>query len=154
MNHSDEFDEQPKRQFDLGRYLDVVRRRHMQFLMPFFVAWLLVWGSSWVLPPVYKSSTLILVEQPVVPKNFVVPNVTDDLQSALQSITQQILSRTRLLLIIDKHKLYEDQHRRLTADQKVALMRKDIDIELVRDPHNEAITAFRIFYSGSTPQIT
>lgn len=153
MNNSDEFDEQPKGQLDMVRYLDIVRRRHMQFLAPFFVAWLLVWGSAWVLPPVYKSSTLILVEQPVVPKNFVVPNVSDDIQSALQSITQQILSRTRLLLIIDKHKLYENQHRHLTADQKVGLMRKDIDIELVRDPQNEAITAFRIFYSGPTPQI-
>jgi succinoglycan biosynthesis transport protein ExoP len=55
----------------------------------------------------YKSSTLILVEQPTMPKDYVAPNVTDDLQTRLQSITQQILSRSRLLLIIDKLHLYE-----------------------------------------------
>ncbi len=67
------------------------------------------------------------------PKNYVEPNVSDDLQNRLQSITQQILSRTRLLLIIDKLHLYEDSHRQITPDEKVELMRKDIDIELVRD---------------------
>ena len=56
----------------------------------------------------YKSGTLILVEQPTMPSNYVVPNVVDDLQNRLQSITQQILSRTRLLLIIDKLNLYSD----------------------------------------------
>ena len=66
------------------------------------------------------------------PKNYVEPNVSDDLQNRLQSITQQILSRTRLLLIIDKLHLYGDSHRQLTPDEKVELMRKDIDIELVR----------------------
>src|SRR5271163_273504 len=86
------------------------------------------------------------------PKNYVEPNVSDDLQNRMQSITQQILSRTRLLLIIDKLHLYGDGHRQLTQDEKVDLMRKDIDIELVRDPHND-ITAFKIFYSAHDPHV-
>ena len=76
------------------------------FLIPLFIAWLAVWGASWVLPPRYKSGTLILVEQPTMPKDYVTPNVNDDLQQRLQSITQQILSRTRLLHIIDHLNLY------------------------------------------------
>ena len=71
-----------------------------------FFGWLLVWGASWVVPARYKSGTLILVEQPTMPKDYVTPNVTDDLQERLQSITQQILSRTRLLHIIDELNLY------------------------------------------------
>jgi succinoglycan biosynthesis transport protein ExoP len=134
--------------FDIQRYLQVVRRRHIHFLIPLFLGWLIVWGSSWVLPVRYKSGTLILVEQPTMPKNYVVPNVTDDLQNRLQSITQQILSRTRLLLIIDKLHLYGDTRRQNTPDEKVERMRKDIDIELVHDSHNEQITAFKISYSA------
>jgi succinoglycan biosynthesis transport protein ExoP len=103
MTMTQEFEEQEnEQQFDLARILGIVRRRHLQFLIPLFVGWLAVWGSSWFLPARYKSSTLILVEQPTMPKNYVEPNVNDDLQDRLQSITQQILSRTRLLLIIDK----------------------------------------------------
>src|SRR5580693_10420478 len=94
-------EEQPAA-FDIDYCLSVVRRRHIHFLLPLFLGWIVVWGASWFLPVRYKSGTLILVEQPTMPKNYVEPNVTDDLQERLQSISQQILSRTRLLLIIDK----------------------------------------------------
>jgi len=137
---------------DLAHYMQIVRRRHIHFLVLLFLVWLLIWGASWLLPVQYKSGTLILVEQPSMPKNYVVPNVTDDLQNRLQSITQQILSRTRLLLIIDKLHLYQDGRHKFTQDEKVDRMRKDIDIELVRDTHNE-ITAFKIYYSARNPHI-
>ncbi|MGA2831979.1 MAG: hypothetical protein ABSE55_02805 [Terracidiphilus sp.] len=150
---AEEPEEQTSEPFDLQRYLSVVRRRHIHFLIPLLVGWLAVWGASWVLPASFKSSTLILVEQPTMPKNYVVPNVSDDLQDRLQSITQQILSRTRLLLIIDKLHLYEGGRKRVAADEKVELMRKDIAIELVRDNHGEEITAFRINYSAHDPHI-
>jgi len=86
------------------------------------------------------------------PKDYVVPNVNDNLQDRLQSITQQILSRTRLLLIIDKLHLYGDPRHVLTPDEKVENMRKDIEIELVRDPQNH-ITAFRVSYFAPDPHI-
>src|ERR1035437_10192606 len=118
---------------DLQRYLGVVRRRHVHFLIPLLLGWLVVWGASWVLPARYKSGTLILVEQPTMPKNYVEPNVNEDLQDRLASIQQQILSRTRLLMIIDKLHLYGGDHGQTAPDEKVDLMRKDIDIELVRN---------------------
>src|SRR3984885_13129842 len=138
---------------DVERYLEIVRRRHIHFLIPLFLGWLVVWGASWVLPVRYKSGTLILVEQPTMPSNYVVPNVVDDLQTRLQSITQQILSRTRLLLIIDKLNLYSTARRRITPDEKVELMRKDIDIELVRGTQVGQITAFRVYYSARDPRV-
>lgn len=147
------YEEQGSEGPDIQRYLQVVRRRHLHFLVPFFLGWLLVWSASWVLPARYKSATLILVEQPTMPKNYVEPNVSDDLQNRLQSITQQILSRTRLLLIIDKLHLYANSRRHLTPDEKVDLMRKDIDIELVHDAQGQQITAFKISYSAHDPHV-
>jgi polysaccharide chain length determinant protein (PEP-CTERM system associated) len=136
----------------MGRYLDIVRRRHMIFLILLLFGWAAVWGSSWFLPARYKSSTLILVEEPAMPKNYVVPNVNDNLQDRLQSITQQILSRTRLLLIIDKLHLYQGKRQPSTPDGRVDKMRKDIgDIELVKDPQTQAITSFRINYTAPDP---
>ncbi|MGA9687255.1 MAG: Wzz/FepE/Etk N-terminal domain-containing protein, partial [Candidatus Sulfotelmatobacter sp.] len=63
----DDLDEQNSEGFDLQRYLGIVRRRHLLFLIPLFLAWAAVWGVSWALPPRYQSSTLILVEQPTMP---------------------------------------------------------------------------------------
>ncbi len=137
---------------DIQKYVDVIRRRHLAFLTALLLVWAAVWGTSWILPPTYKSGTLILVEAPTMPKAYVTPNVNDDLQDRLQNITQQILSRTRLLLIIDKFDLYADNHSHLTPDEKVEDMRKDIDIKLVRD-RGEAVTAFNIYYSAHSPEI-
>jgi polysaccharide chain length determinant protein (PEP-CTERM system associated) len=138
--------------FDLQRYLGMVRRRHLHFLSPLFFGWLVVWGASWILPPRYLSSTLILVEQPTMPKDYVTPNINDDLQERMQSITQQILSRTRLLHIIDQYNLYASEHAQRSPDQKVELMRKDIVIDLVRDERNR-ITAFNVSYSSRNPRM-
>jgi polysaccharide biosynthesis transport protein len=148
----DDLDEKSSEVFDLQRYLGIVRRRHMQFLIPLFLGWAIVWGASWVLPPRYESSTLILVEQPTMPKDYVTPNVNDDLQERMQSITQQILSRTRLLHIIDQFNLYAAPRSQPSPDQKVERMRKDIDIELVRDARNQ-ITAFNVSYSSRDPRM-
>ncbi len=148
----EDLEEQKSDGFDLPRYLGMVRRRHMQFLIPLLLGWLAVWGASWVLPSRYRSGTLILVEQPTMPKDYVTPNVNDDLQDRLRSITQQILSRTRLLHIIDELNLYADEHGRLTPDDKVERMRKDIEIELVRDGEGR-VSAFNVYYSSRDPQV-
>lgn len=149
-----EIEEQQGEAFDLQRYLNIARRRHMHFLVPAFFGWLIVWGASWFLDVRYKSGTLILVEQPTMPKNYVTPNVSDDLQDRMASIEQQILSRTRLLTIINKLHLYDDEGgRKLNPDEKVAAMRNDIKLELVHDTHGEQITAFRIYYWAEDPHI-
>src|ERR1700683_800070 len=148
----DDLDENSSEGFDPQHYLGMIRRRHLQFLIPLFLGWAVVWGASWVLPPVYRSGTLILVEQPTMPKDYVTPNVNDDLQDRLRSITQQILSRTRLLHIIDQLNLYADPHSHLSADDKVEGMRKQIEIELVRDTENR-VSAFNVYYSSHDPRV-
>ena len=149
----DEFvEEQSGEGLDIPRYLGIAKRRHLHFLIPLFIGFVAVWTASWVLPPKYESTTLILVEQPTMPKDYVTPNISDDLQQRMQSITQQILSRTNLLHIIDQFHLYSREHGEPTPDDKVAGMRKDIDIELVRDARNQ-ITAFNVSYTSRDPRM-
>jgi len=147
----DELEEQGGQELDIQRYLGIVKRRHLYFLIPLFFGWIVVWAASWVLPPKYQSTTLILVEQPTMPKDYVTPNVTDDLQQRLQSITQQILSRTNLLRIIDQYNLYTLEHAKRSPDDKVGSMRKDIDIELIRD--RDQITGFNVSYTSRDPRL-
>ena len=146
----DELEEQSGEGLDIERWLGVVKRRHLHFLIPVFVGWVAVWAASWILPPRYQSSTSILVEEPTMPKDYVKPNISDDLQERMQSITQQILSRTNLLHIINEFHLYSRPHAEPSDDDKVTSMRKDIDIELVRDARNQ-ITAFNVSYTSRSP---
>jgi polysaccharide biosynthesis transport protein len=49
----DDLEEKSSEGFDLQHYLGIVRRRHMQFLIPLLLGWLVVWGASWILPSRY-----------------------------------------------------------------------------------------------------
>jgi polysaccharide chain length determinant protein (PEP-CTERM system associated) len=138
---------------DLEHYWSLARRRQWYFLLPFFGVWLLVWCASWLLPSTYRSSTLILVEQPAVPQQYVTPNVSaSDLQNRLDSMTEQILSRTRLQRIIDTRNLYLNERDHRTSEELVERMRKDITVELVRAPDRQ-VTAFNVFYSSKDPLV-
>ena len=64
---------------DFTEIKGIVRRRRWQFLVPFFLGWLLIWGVSWMIRPTYRSGTLILVEQPSVPEKYVVSNIDSDI---------------------------------------------------------------------------
>lgn len=133
----------------------IVRRRRWWFLVPFFLGWALVWAASWFLPTTYQSVALIDVEQPKVPEYYVEPNVAINLQGRLQSMTQEVLSRTRLQTIVDNFHLYPPARglaRLLQASDPIEQMRKDIKIELVELPgHPGQFSAFKIFYSGDSP---
>jgi succinoglycan biosynthesis transport protein ExoP len=137
---------------DFAEIKGIVRRRRWHFLVPFFCGWLLVWGASWVIPSTYRSGTLILVEQPSVPEKYVVSNIDSDIQQQLDSITQQILSRTRLLRIIDKLGLYDKERKRKSTDDLVEMMRKDIEIELSHGD-DKKLSAFNIYYANRDPRM-
>jgi polysaccharide chain length determinant protein (PEP-CTERM system associated) len=137
---------------DFSEIKGIFRRRRWQFLVPFFCGWVLVWGASWLIPSTYRSGTLILVEQPSVPEKYVVSNIDSDIQHQLDSITQQILSRTRLVRIIDNLGLYAQDRKRKSADDLVDTMRKDIEIELSHGDDRK-LSAFNIYYASRDPKM-
>src|SRR6267378_8681872 len=150
MRMIDDLEEVPS--LSLEDYWAVVRRRRWSIFLPMFICWALVWSVSWFLPTAYRSEALILVEQQKVPEQYVVPNVTVSLQDRLQSMTQQILSRTRLQATIDRFGLYSRDGGFLSkwqATDPVDQMRRDIQIELVSAPGRPGeLTAFKIRYSA------
>jgi len=147
-------EEQEGPQLSIQDYWQILQRRRWWLLAVIFGCWALAWVASWITPAIYRSETLILVEQQKVPQQYVVSNVSVDLQERLQSMTQQILSRTRLQRIIDQFHLYEGLKKRLGPDGPVDAMRKDIAIELVDAPgKSEDLTAFRIAYNAPNPKL-
>ena len=146
-----------RRRADLMDYWAIARRRFWWISITLFVCWAAVWGLSWLLPATYQSEALILVEQQKVPENYVASNVTVDLQDRLQSMTQQILSRTRLQTTIDRFHLYSSRPaivRFTEAKDPIDQMRSDIKIDLVRaSDHPGELTAFKIQFSASSPEL-
>jgi succinoglycan biosynthesis transport protein ExoP len=136
-----------------SKYWELAQRRRWYLALPAFTIWAIVWVAGWFLPAVYRSETLILVEGQKVPEQYVVSNVATDLQERLQSMTQQILSRTRLLSVIDEFNLYP-AYSPSNPDRRLERMRNDIQIELVQSPSQRGeVTAFKIAYLSRDPRL-
>src|SRR5438045_5006216 len=130
-------------------YMAIARRRRWWLIAPLLLGWAMVMSAAWYLPPRYRSETVIIVEQQKVPEQYVLPNVAADLQQRLQSMTQQILSRTRLLGIINTFHLYSKKRNNSDTDLAVEGMRRDVKIELVQAPGRPwELSAFKISYSA------
>ena len=139
---------------NLQDYLRIAQRRRWWLILPFFLGWAVVMSTTWFITPRFRSETVIIVEQQKVPEQYVLPNVANDLQQRLQSMTQQILSRTRLLGIIDALRLYGKDQKPADEDSRVRQMRDDIKIDLVQAPGRPwELSAFKISYSASTPTL-
>jgi polysaccharide chain length determinant protein (PEP-CTERM system associated) len=127
--------------------VEIFLRRRWLFGGGLFACWLIVWSASWLLPSVYCSESKILVEQQKVPEEYVVSNVTVDLQQRLEAMRQQILSRTRLQRIIDQYQLYRGNHS--NPDEVIEQMRKDIKTDIDETPgHRGQLSAFKISYNA------
>src|SRR5512147_1612351 len=87
---------EPTKGAGLERIHAIWRRRKwlalLVFALPFAAAASLVLS----LPGLYRSKAIVLVERQQVPEAFVRPTVTSELETRLQTISQEILSRSRL----------------------------------------------------------
>src|SRR5215831_5972328 len=116
----DELDDQRATR-GIGDYKDILLRRKWWIIGPLFFGFLLVFLSAWIIPAQYTSESVILAEHQKVPEQYVPSNVEVDLQNRLLSMTQQVLSRQRLLALIDQLKLYPGYSS--SPDEQVKQMR-------------------------------
>jgi polysaccharide chain length determinant protein (PEP-CTERM system associated) len=106
------------------------------------------------LPNLYTSQTLILVDPQKVPESYVKSTVTGDVRGRLGTLSQQILSATRLQKIIDALNLYQEERKKKAREEIVMQMRKDITTTVVSDFGNTTdLQAFRIQYRGRDPRL-
>jgi len=124
----------------------LIKRRVWWVLVPFALIAAITAVVARKLPDWYRSESLILVVPQRVPEGYVKSTVTTRIEDRLQSITQQILSRTRLERIIQDFSLYADERRNGIMEDIVDRMRKDIEVQVIKGD------AFRVSYVGREPR--
>lgn len=147
-------EDEGKEGLSLGELWAALRRRRWWVLVPVFVfGWMsFIVARYW--PYLYSSEALVLVVQQKVPEQYVTPNVVSDLQDRLQSMQQQILSRTRLQSLIQQFNLYPRARARQTMEDVVDQMRKDIHVvPVVATSKAGELTAFSISYEAQDPRV-
>ena len=143
----------PKNVYD---YVEFLKRRKQHLLIPFLVIFFLGAAAAMLLPSIYKSSTTILIEGQQIPTDFVRTTVTSFAEERIQIITQRIMSRTRLLEIINRFNLYTALIKKRTTEEIVTTMRDDIELETISADvidsrtgrQTQATIAFTLSYQG------
>jgi polysaccharide chain length determinant protein (PEP-CTERM system associated) len=103
------------------------------------------------LPSVYRAEAVVLVDSQKIPEDFVSPTVRGDVADRLALISQNIMTSTRLLGIINTFDLYRDEKRHLTEDELLGKMRGDISVNFEKSWTGDRMHAFRLGYEGKNP---
>src|SRR3989337_1473021 len=145
---------QGQRQLQLEDYIEIIFRRKWFIIIPFAASIIGVILALLFVSRSYKSTTMILVEHQKVPESYVTPTVTIDITERLNTITQQVMSRTRLESIINEFGLYKKEKDKLTNEELVELMRGSIELDIKSETRGgrDSMSAFSISYIGNDPE--
>ena len=119
------------RELTMDDYLAMLRRRLKVILIPALLAPLTGFLVSYAFPPKYTSQSTVLVESQKVPDALVQSVITADFTQRIQTLSQQVLSPTRLRPVIqtlnlgkseDEAKLISDIQQNMTVEPVITSM--------------------------------
>ncbi len=138
------------RTLSLDDYLGILKRRWLLILIPAIILPIASLAITYRLTPIYTSQTLVLIDSPKVPDEYVKPVIETNLDSRLASMKEQILSRSRLEPIIKQYNLGDPK---ADMDSRIDKVRKDIEIKPIRSEISGAggLPGFFIFFKAGDP---
>src|SRR5665647_3510670 len=112
-------------------YLDILKRRKWALILPVCIVFFIAFVVALLLPPVYRSTTTILIEEQEIPIDFVRTTITGFAEQRLQQLNQRVMSSPKLLEIINRFNLYDDLKKKLSIEEILDGMRKDIKLTTI-----------------------
>jgi polysaccharide chain length determinant protein (PEP-CTERM system associated) len=137
----------------LQDYLAMARRRKFWIIFPALAVAIATAVTARMLPNVYRSEAVILVEPQKVPTSYVASTVTTGMSERMSTIYQEVTSTARLKRLIDSMGLYPDIRKQEGEQEAVRVMAKSITVEQVTALGSQA-AAFRVTYKGRIPAET
>lgn len=141
--------------------VSILKRRYKLLLyvaVPIALVGVLI---SLLVPPVYRSEAVILIEQQEIPTDMVRSTVSSFADQRLQVIAQRVMTSANLNEIINQFDLYPDLLRSEPREVVLEKMRDDISLEMISaevvDPRSgrptQATIAFSLAYESLVPRL-
>lgn len=144
----------------LSEYLEVLKRRKSLLLASFLVVGFLGFVLAMKLPPVFRSSATILIEDQQIPRSMVETTITDFADKRIELIKQRVMTRDRILTIVEKHGVYLSDRHKLVPSELVRRFQEDAEIRMISadvlDPNRgvgKATIAFTIAFNDGNPLV-
>ncbi len=130
----------------------MLKRRKWLILLPVLTMTLSIGYVVYSLPSVYESKTVLTVKPPTISEDVVKSMTNADLTQRIETINQEVLSRSSLEPMIAKYKLFElERNAGVPTELIIERMRRNIEVDLEKTD-NEKLAAFRIAYRDRTPE--
>ena len=141
-------------------YLAVLKRRRWYFLVPCVVLGVASVLVALLLPPVYRSSGKILIEQSDIPAELVASTVTSYAAERLQVIEQRVTTSDNLIRMINKYNLYPNDRPYQPMSKLVEKMQQSSGLTLISASGSDrsaggglTTIAFSVFFDYGHPQV-
>ncbi len=139
----------PGKTYTIEEGLRIALARRWMIAVPLVVGAIVGAMAYQWLPAEYQSETLIMVIPQRIPDSYVKSTVTANVEDRLRSISEQIMSRSRLERIIQDLDLYKDRRSAgMIMEDVVQRMRDDIEVKLEGKE-----SSFRVTYSSPDPRV-
>lgn len=137
----------------------LIKRRKKSFIIVFSLISFIGICIALILPPIYQSKARILIEGQQIPQDYVKSTITSYVEERLETISQQVMSRSKLMEIIDKFNLYSKIKDKKTTTEIIEKMRKAINLQTIDAEiksksggrNISATIAFTLSYEGKNP---
>ncbi|MBV9209723.1 MAG: hypothetical protein JOZ52_03785 [Acidobacteria bacterium] len=139
-----------------SEYVQILWRRKWLIILPAIAVATAVAWIVWSLPNLYESTTLLSVKGPMIPNAMVASLSDEDLSLRINSINQQVQSRSSLEPLIVKYNLYQAERQKgVPMEDLVGRMQNNIRIDIENNgAENNRMPSFRLAFKGRDPRTT
>lgn len=135
--------------FDLPFYRGLFLRRLPVMMALFLICVVSAGLVAFKLPPTYRTSAVLLVEEPQIPEEMVA-TIRNDPNQQLQVVEQQLLTRANLLDIAREFDVFKDIST-MNADEIFSSMQAQTTVQ--RSGGRNAATLMTISFRGRSPRV-
>jgi uncharacterized protein involved in exopolysaccharide biosynthesis len=116
---------------------------------------------TFLLPPTYRATGTILIEQQEIPQEMVRSVITSFADQRVQVISQRVMTTQNLLSLVDRYGLYPDIRQKEPREVLMQKFRDDIGMHMISadviDPRSghptQATIAFSVSYQNRSPDL-
>ncbi len=145
----------------LQDYVAIFHRRRTLIVLAGGILLGLSLAAAFLWPATYKSMATILIEEQEIPSELVHSTITSYADQRIETIKQQVMSRTTLWKVVEQYNLYPDLRRTNPAEEVVKRFTKEIEVEVIsadvvdkRTQHpTKATIAFTVAYQSNSPDL-
>jgi uncharacterized protein involved in exopolysaccharide biosynthesis len=145
----------------LHEIVAVWKRRRWLFALPAAVTFVVAVIVALVVPSIYRSSAVILIEKPDVPPDLVASTITGYADERIQIIQRKVTATDNLVEIIEKFDLYAEKRKSKPLHAIAERMREKITLELLSAEvteeragrNTEAVIAFSVAFDHPDPVV-